>query len=122
MTTRDFTTAQDQPPPIALAIYDVKGDDNRLMRILLPVGMMLRPGIRMAVDKGPMIEGNYDVCMPNGCFVEMKVNGKTLGEMKKGTSLNIITKGMAGNEITFTLPLANFGKDFDGAAIPQEEL
>src|SRR5579875_425494 len=23
MTTRDFTTAQDQPPPIALAIYDV---------------------------------------------------------------------------------------------------
>ena len=33
MTTRDFTTAQDQPPPVALAIYDVKGDDSRLMRI-----------------------------------------------------------------------------------------
>ena len=33
-TTRDFTTAPDQPPPVALAVYDVKGDDARPPRIL----------------------------------------------------------------------------------------
>ena len=31
-TTRDFTTAPDQPPPVALAVYDVKGDDSRIVR------------------------------------------------------------------------------------------
>ena len=120
MTTRDFTTAQNQPPPVALAIYDVKGEDARILRILLPVGLLLKPGIRLAVDKGPMIEGSFQFCMPNGCFAEARVNGKALAEMKKGTDLNIVAKGMANNEVTFALPLAGFGKGFDGPAIPPE--
>ncbi|MDB5650635.1 MAG: Invasion-associated locus family protein, partial [Hyphomicrobiales bacterium] len=45
-TTRDFGTAADQPPVLALAVYDVKGDDQRIVRLLLPVALLLRPGFR----------------------------------------------------------------------------
>ncbi|WP_237477080.1 invasion associated locus B family protein [Lichenibacterium dinghuense] len=121
-TTRDFTTDPKQPPQVALAIYDVKGEDNRVARVLLPIGLMLRPGVRFSVDKGAATPGAYEFCMPNGCFAETQISGKVIEQMKKGTVLNVVAKGPAGNEITFALPLANFGKGFDGAPIPTEVL
>ena len=116
-TTRDFSTAKDQPPPVALAVYDVKGEDSRIVRVLLPIGMLLKPGVRMSVDKGATTDGSFEFCMPNGCFAEARMNGKAIDQMKKGTTLNIVAKGLANNEVTFALPLANFGKSFDGAPI-----
>ena len=119
-TTRDFTTAPDQPPPVALAVYDVKGDESRIVRVLLPIGLLLKPGVRFSVDKGATSDGAFEFCMPNGCFAETKVNGKVIDQMKKGTTFNIVAKGLANNEVTFALPLANFGKSFDGPSIPPE--
>lgn len=119
-TTRDFTTAPDQPPPVALAVYEVKGDEGRIVRVLLPIGLLLKPGVRFSVDKGATSEGAFEFCMPNGCFAETKVNGKVLDQMKKGTTFNVVAKGLANNEVTFALPLANFGKAYDGPAVPPE--
>ena len=119
-TTRDFTTAPDQPPPVALAIYDVKGDDTRVIRVLMPIGLLLKPGVHLAVDKGAVQEGAFEFCMPNGCFAETRIKGPVLDQMKKGKQLNIVAKGLANNEVTFVLPLAGFGPAFDGPAIPPE--
>ena len=121
-TTRDFTTSPDQPPPVALAIYDVKGEESRIVRILLPIGLLLKPGIRMSVDKGAVTDASFTFCMPNGCFAETNVKGNVIEQLKKGTTLNIVTKGLANNEVTFAVPVSGFGKAFDGAAVPAEEI
>jgi invasion protein IalB len=121
-TTRDFGTAADQPPVLALAVYDVKGDDQRIVRLLLPVALMLRPGFRFSVDKGANQEGGFEICFPNGCFAEAKVKGPSIDQMKKGTTLNVSVKNQANNEVTFTLPLAGFGKSFDGPAMDPKVL
>lgn len=122
LTTRDFTVAADQPPLVALALYDVKGDDMKDIRLLLPNSLLLKPGARLSVDKGSFIDASYTLCMPNGCFAEARAKNAFVEQMKKGTLFNVIVKGPANNEITFTLPLANFGKAVDGPAIPQEEI
>ena len=121
-TTRDFGSAPDQPPAIAAAIYDIKGDDTRIVRLLMPVGLLLKPGFRFSVDKGPQIDGAFEICMPNGCFAEAKVKGPTIDSMKKGTLLNVAVKNSVNNEVTFTLPLAGFGKSFDGPAVDPKVL
>ncbi len=121
-TTRDFGQAADQAPVLAVAIYDVKGDEQRIVRLLLPVGLMLRPGFRFSVDKGAAIEGNYEICFPNGCFAEARVMGATLDTMKKGSLLNVNVKNQVNNEVIFVVPLAGFGKAFDGAAIDPKVL
>ncbi len=119
-TTRDFTTAPDQPPPVALAVYDVKGDENRIIRVLMPIGLLLKPGVRFSIDKGATSDGSFEFCMPNGCFAETRVKGNVIDQMKKGKMFNIVAKGLANNEVTFALPIEGFGKAFDGAAIPPE--
>src|ERR1700720_2381623 len=47
-TTRDFSAKAGEPPVLALAIYHIKGDETRIVRLLVPVGLMLRPGFRFA--------------------------------------------------------------------------
>jgi invasion protein IalB len=121
-TTRDFGTQADQPPVLALAVYDVKGDDTKIIRMLVPVGLMLRPGFRFSVDKGPLMEGGYEICFPNGCFGEAKVKGTVIDTMKKATNLSVTVKNQVNAEVNFNIPLANFGKAYDGPAIDPKVL
>lgn len=121
-TTRDFTSKADQPPVLALAIYDVAGDDTRIVRLLLPVGLMLRPGFRFSVDKGATSEGSFEICFPNGCFAEARIKGTQLNEIKKGTTMNISVRNQGNAEVQFAVPLAGFEKAFEGPAVDPKVL
>jgi invasion protein IalB len=121
-TTRDFSAQAGQAPVLALAIYDIKGEDTRIVRLLVPVGLMLRPGFRFAIDKGATLEGSFEICFPNGCFAEAKVKGATIDQIKKGSILSVAVKNQANNEITFAIPVAGFGRAFDGAPIDPKVL
>jgi invasion protein IalB len=120
-TTRDFGAKADQPL-LALAIYDPKGEDHKVVRLLLPPGLMLKPGFRFSVDKSPLEAGAFEICFPNGCFAEAKVKGSLVDAMKKGEKMTVIVKNQVNSEVTFTLPLSGFGKAFDGPAIDPKVL
>ena len=120
-TTRDFGQAKDQPPLIALAVYDVKGEDP-IVRFLMPPGLLLRPGIRFSADKGAQQEAGYTICLPNGCFAETKIKTGVVDGFKKATTLNVLARNSINAEVTFAIPMAGFGKAFDGAAIDPKEL
>lgn len=115
-TTRDFVSDQGQPV-LAAAIYDVKGDPNKIVRFLMPLGLLLQPGIRFGVDSAQPTGGRYAICFPNGCFAEAQVKDDFINAMKKGTNLNVSVQNQAGREVTFTIPLTDFAKGFDGAPI-----
>ena len=121
-TTRDFGTQADQPPVLAVAVYDVKGEEQKIVRFLMPIGLMLRPGFRFTVDKGATIEGSYEICFPNGCFAEAKVKQATIDTLKKGTALNVQVRNGVGAEVAFKVPLDGFGKAYDGPAIDPKVL
>ncbi len=121
-TTRDFGTDPAQAPLIALAVYDVKGEDTRIVRLLMPLNLLLRPGFRVAVDKGPQVEGAFEICLPNGCFAETRFKGPAIDQLKKGTLLSVAVKNPVNTEVDFSLPLEGFGKAFDGPAIDPKVL
>ncbi len=121
-TTRDFSAQKDQAPVLALAVYDVKGDDTRIVRLLMPVGLMLRPGFRFAIDKGPVTEGAFEICFPNGCFAEAKVKSNVVDAAKKGQTMTVVVKNQANAEVIFNVPLEGFGKAFDGPAVDPKVL
>jgi len=121
-TTRDFSAQAGQAPVLALAVYDIKGDDTRIIRLLVPVGLMLRPGFRFSIDEGAMLEGSFEICFPNGCFAEAKVKGPMIDQLKKGSIMNVAVKNQANNQVTFEIPVAGFGRAFDGPAIDPKVL
>ncbi len=115
-TSREFGAQPDQPPALAVAVYDVKGEETKLVRFLMPVGLSLRPGFRFAVDDGQPSEGYYEVCFPNGCFAESKVKSPVVDAIKKGTTLHVNVKNQAA-DVIFDIPLAGFAPAFDGPPI-----
>ena len=121
-TTRDFSAEAGKPPVLALAVYDVAGEDTRVVRMLMPIGLMLRPGFRFVVDNGQPNDGTYEICFPNGCFAESKVRGATLDTMKKGKVIDVSVRNRDNVEVVFGVPLDGFGQSFDGPAIDPKVL
>jgi len=121
-TTRDFGQAADQPPTLAIAVYQMSNEDRRIARFLLPVGLLLRPGFRLVIDKGEPIDGKFAICFPNGCFAEADLNNKTLADLKKAQVASVIVRNQANIEVTFNLPMKDFGAAFDGAAVDPKVL
>jgi len=121
-TTRDFVSDQGQPV-LALAVYDVKGQQpQKVVRFVMPLGLLLQPGLRFAVDQGQATPGRYVMCLPNGCFAEAQVKDDFIAAIKKGSNLNVSVQNQMGREITFAVPAAGFGKAFDGPPIDPKVL
>ncbi len=120
-TTRDFVSDQGQPV-LAVAIYDVKGDANKIVRFLMPLGLLLQPGIRFGVDTAQPTPGRFAICFPNGCFAEAQVKDDFINAMKKGTTLSVSVQNQGAREVSFAIPLTDFAKGFDGAAIDPKVL
>jgi invasion protein IalB len=121
-TTRDFGQAADQPPTLAIAVYQMSNEERRIARFLLPVGLLLRPGFRLVIDKGEPIDGKFAICFPNGCFAEADLNNKTVADLKKAQIASVIVRNQANVEVTFNLPMKDFGAAFDGAPVDPKVL
>lgn len=121
-TTRDFVSAEQGQPVLAVAVYDIKGEPLKMARFLLPVGLMLQPGIRVGIDQGQPTDGKYTICIANGCFAEVPLKEADLGNLKKGTEIKISVQNPATRVVTFQVPLTGFAKAFDGPAIDPKVL
>jgi invasion protein IalB len=121
-TTRDFGQGPEQPPTLALAVYQMSGDERRIARFLLPVALMLQPGFRLIIDKGEPIQGRFAICFPNGCFAEADLNGASIAALKKAQMVSVQVRNQVNTEVTFNVPMKDFGAAFDGPAVDPKVL
>lgn len=121
-TTRDFVTDKGQRI-VAVALYDTKEKGaQKTVRILMPLGLLVPPGIRVIIDKSQPIAGRYATCVPHGCFAEAVVKDDFVAALKKGSTLTVSARNQAGKEVTFTVPTGGFGKAFDGPPMDPQVL
>jgi len=121
-TTRDFGQAADQPPTLLVAVDQMSGEDKRIVRFLLPVGLLLRPGFRLILDKVDPIDGKFSICFPTGCFAEAELNTAALSALKKSAIASVIVRNQGNAEVTFNVPMKDFAAAFDGPAVDPKVL
>ena len=92
-TRRVTSSPRDGEPLMAVAVYDIEGGDpdepNQVVRMLMPLGLLLQPGIRFAADQNRPTNGSYAICFPNGCFAEANIDGDVVDQFKAGETLNV---------------------------------
>lgn len=118
-TTRDFV-AENDTPVLAVAVYETKGEGNRVdrqVRYLLPLTFLLQPGVRSSIDGGQPIPGRYTICVQNGCFAEFVANDQQFRALKAGKNLTIQVQNQAAREVSFVMPLDGFAAGIDGPPI-----
>ncbi|HTQ82850.1 MAG TPA: invasion associated locus B family protein [Pseudolabrys sp.] len=113
------TTAKDgrleNGMPVAVVqLVEPQGDPRKLLRVIVPLGMQLRPGTRLIIDQGQPATAPYSICFPVGCMADYEVNADTIAQMKKGQMLTVQAINMQGSAISLPLPLADFAKAYDG--------
>jgi invasion protein IalB len=98
------------------ALIEQQGEEKKLFRITLPLGMQLPQGTRLLLDKEQPLQGRYIVCLPNGCMADFDVNVEFVGKLKKGQQLVLQGINLPGQAASYMLPLAEFAKANEGPA------
>lgn len=96
------------------ALIEQEGEQRKILRVTLPLGMQLNPGTRMIVDKEQPLSGRYVVCLPNGCMADFEVNLDFVSKLKKGQTMLLQGINLPGQAATYPIPLVEFAKANEG--------
>ncbi|MCQ3944050.1 MAG: invasion associated locus B family protein [Alphaproteobacteria bacterium] len=101
-------------PVVAAVVIEPEGEQKKLLRVTLPLGMQVQPGTRVIIDNGQPATGPYVICFTNGCMADYEVNTDIIGRLKKGQQLAVQAINGNGQPVSLTLPLNDFAKAYDG--------
>lgn len=95
---------------IAVRIYVVEREDGGAARLqlLLPVGLAVRPGVKLTVDKGTAHKIPFSWCLTNSCIAGDAASPALLREMDAGKNLSIEVMDTNMLAVSTSLPLAQF--------------
>jgi len=105
-------------PMIGAALMEPESDPTKkILRVTLPLGMAIQPGTRVNVDQGQTLSAPYTMCVPTGCMADYEASAELVDKMKKGQRLVVQGLNFQGGVFELTVPLAEFAKANEGAAV-----
>ena len=101
-------------PVVAAVLIEPEGDPKKILRVTLPLGMQLVHGTRLIIDQNQPMTAPYVICFTNGCMADYEATPDMVAKMKKGQALVVQAINSTAQPISLALPLADFGKAYDG--------
>jgi len=103
-------------PVTAVALIEADGDPNKHLRVTVPNPVQLQFGARIFVDKDQPQASSFFTCIVSGCLADYSAPPELVAKMKSGQVLTIQAINLAGQEISYAIPLADFKKANEGPA------
>jgi invasion protein IalB len=104
---------------LAAAVIEIEPQDGsqKVLRLILPMGVRLPFGTRFMIDQGQPASVGYLMCLQNvGCFADYNMDADMVGKLKSGHSLTVQAINPGGYPLSVDFPLDEFAKDHDGPA------
>ena len=108
-------------PVVAAVLIEPEGQERKILRVTLPLGMQLVHGTRVIIDQNQPMTAPYVICFTNGCMADYEASADMVGKMKKGQGLVVQGINSTGQPISLTLPLGDFAKAYDGPPTDPKE-
>jgi len=119
---------------VSAAVRQVEGQDKQAFMVMVPLGMMLQPGMRATlypkdmwdkaqknekVDESKLkpISLAYTLCHPAGCTAETEATPDLLNDLKKGGGMMVFAINAAGAPAAFPVPLVGFEQSYAGPPV-----
>lgn len=93
----------------AMVLYTPKRKDPVLI-VTLPLGVALRPGIQIKVDKAEPRRMIFETCTNIGCRAGLLLDSKVLNEFKTGAQAGVSFFNLRGKQLNVPLSLTGFTK------------
>lgn len=116
LTSKDVRTDTGQNVA-SIAIRQITGEPKRFFLAAVPPGLLIQPGVRVAVDQNQPANGKYSICFPNACYAEVEINDAFFKNMQKGKDLVVQAMNQQAKTINFPVSLNGFSKAYEGPAL-----
>jgi invasion protein IalB len=97
------------------SLLEQEGEQRKLLRITLPLGMQLPQGARILLDQDQPLTGRYVICVPTGCVADFDADAELVGKLKKGQTIVLQGINMTNQVASYPIPLEGFAKANEGA-------
>jgi invasion protein IalB len=112
-TGRDART-ETGVPVVAAALIEPDGVPKKIFRVTVPSPVQLQYGTRIIVDSNEPSTSQFFTCFANGCMSDYEGTPELIAKLKKGQTLSVQAINLAGTQISFPVPLAEFAKINEG--------
>ena len=103
-------TAEDRPNVgLTVVFYKAIGEDKKLMRVVVPLGVLLPTGLGLKIDGQDVGNAPFLKCSRRGCVAEVVLQDDIIGKMKKGTTAMFIIFDTPEAGIGIPVALQGFG-------------
>ena len=120
LTRRDLRSDTGQTMMTAILMQNVT-DKKQLLRLVLPVGALIQPGVGLYLDNTAFASGKYAVCSPEGCLVELPIDEAQLKALRGSKTLAIAFKTPA-QGVQLPLGTEGFAKALDNKPLDPQSI
>jgi invasion protein IalB len=100
------------------AVLEQEGEQQKLFRVTLPLGMQIAPGTRVIIDQDQPLPLAYFTCTPAGCMAQHQINPEFITKLKTGKQMTVQGINLQGQAASYPLPVgAEFAKANEGPPV-----
>jgi invasion protein IalB len=108
-------TAEDRPNVgLTVVFYKAVGEDKKLLRVVVPLGVLLPTGLGLKVDNQDVGNAPFLKCGKRGCVAEVVLQNEVIDKLKKGTNAMFIIFDTPEAGIGIPVSLQGFGDALAG--------
>lgn len=100
------------------------GDEKRYgVGVLMPLGVLLQPGVTLAVDGAKLATAQFTICLPQPpiCVSSVGAEAGFIDAFRKGGKLTMTAQNSQGKDVNLDVSLIGFSKVFDGPGIDPQQ-
>jgi invasion protein IalB len=102
------------------AIVRVTGDKKYSLRVTVPNGLILKPGVKAQIDTGTSVSLIYLICELHACLAGADIDDTFIESMKTGKTFGLTGYNQQAKPVNFAMPLSGFAGALAGKALDPE--
>jgi len=88
-------------------------DAQRRFILQLPLGLSVKDGVDLVIDKKPPMNVDIRTCEASGCYVNDPLSKNLLDGLRRGKELKIVLKNLQSKAFSLPISLNGFSATFD---------
>jgi len=106
----------------SVAIRETPGEQRRSLLVVVPVGMLIQPGVQLQVDGAQPETARYTICLSNACWAELPIDGGYINKLKAGGKLQITAVNQQARPVRFDMTLIGFTAAYESEGLSPQAM